>query len=117
MGALEAPISPSTGRSERMQAVVDDMAAALAEGEAAPAVVEPGERLEAPPAAAPAPVTERTRVLCAAFVDAVHAANPKYKPKLPADAAGDAAWLAWLEQKSAAWKVSDLNPAAMRPTV
>jgi hypothetical protein len=57
------------------------------------------------------PVTERTRLLCAGFVEAVTAANPKVKPRLPADEAGDAAWLAWLEQKSAEWTASVHNPA------
>ena len=87
-----------------MQAVVDEMDAAVADADS-----------PAPPAIEP--VTERTRILCAAFADAVHAANPKYKPKLPADAAGEAAWLAWLEQKSTAWTTSELNPNAMRASV
>lgn len=85
---------PQTPRGPAIAAALD---AAIAEADAVEAVVEP--------------VTERTRMLCAAFVDAVHAANPKYKPKLPPDAAGDAAWRTWLEQKSEGWKTSELNPA------
>jgi RecT family len=57
------------------------------------------------------PVTERTRLLCAGFVEAVTAANPKVKPRLPPDEAGNAAWLQWLETKSAEWKQSQHNPA------
>jgi hypothetical protein len=69
--------------------------------------------LEPPPAPVLEPVTERTRILCAGFVDAVQAANPKVKPRLPPEDAGDAAWLRWLEQKSDEWRASPHNPAAV----
>lgn len=74
----------------------------------APPVVEEPPTPAAPPKD---PVTERTRMLCAGFVDAVQAANPKVKVRRPPEDAGEAAWLAWLEQKTAEWTRSAHNPA------
>lgn len=84
--------------NERARAIAAAMDAAVAEADAG---IEP--------------VTDETRIACAAFVDAVQAANPKVRPKLPPDDAGDAVWRAWLARKSAEWATSPHNPNAAQP--
>jgi phage recombination protein Bet len=100
--------------SARAQAIVADIDAAIAEGdftleqelrdaEADAAIEETAQR-------PPAPVSEATRLACAAFVDEVKAANPRVRVALPADAEGDVAWRRWLLENQKKWAESAHNP-------
>lgn len=97
------PADAASGRAEPDPSKANERARAIAAAMDA-AVAEADAGIE--------PVTDETRIACAAFVDAVQAANPKVRPKLPPDDAGDAVWRAWRARKSAEWATSPHNPAA-----
>ena len=85
----------------------------------APSPIRPPAPPRPPPtpivaAAAPAiePVSERTRLLCAGFIDAAQRANPRLTISLLRDDVGEVGWLNWLEMMSAKLKVPVPQAAA-----
>ena len=62
------------------------------------------------------PVTEKTRLMCAAFADEVEAANPQLRVTLPEDRTTERGWLEWLIRQQGRWATSANNPKnAARP--
>lgn len=109
-GAVEvAPEpEPAPGLSPRMRALVAEMDQAVAD-DATTDVVDPAEPWPDPDPEGP--VTERTKLLAAAFADAIEQANPRIRVRLPEDRLTEGGWLAWMSTKQAEWAASPHNPA------